>query len=64
LKIIKASASINGRGPVAQWLEQSTHNALVPGSSPGGPTNLLPASKNYPSNKKGKAAAALPLITA
>jgi hypothetical protein len=26
-------------GPVAQWLEQSTHNALVPGSSPGRPTN-------------------------
>ena len=29
-----------GGGPVAQWLEQSTHNALVPGSSPGGPTKL------------------------
>ena len=28
------------RGPVAQWLEQSTHNALVLGSSPGRPTNL------------------------
>jgi len=26
-------------GPVAQWLEQSTHNALVLGSSPGRPTN-------------------------
>ncbi len=26
-------------GPVAQWLEQSAHNGLVPGSSPGGPTN-------------------------
>ncbi len=28
-------------GPVAQWLEQSTHNALVLGSSPGGPTNPI-----------------------
>ena len=26
-------------GPVAQWLEQRTHNPLVPGSSPGRPTN-------------------------
>ena len=26
-------------GPIAQWLEQRTHNPLVPGSSPGGPTN-------------------------
>src|SRR4051812_1017671 len=25
-------------GAVAQWLEQATHNRLVPGSSPGGPT--------------------------
>ena len=25
-------------GPIAQWLEQRTHNPLVPGSSPGGPT--------------------------
>ena len=30
---------------VAQWLEQSTHNALVPGSSPGGPT-ISPAEIN------------------
>jgi hypothetical protein len=29
------------RGPVAQWLEQGTHNPLVPGSSPGGPTKLF-----------------------
>ena len=27
-------------GPVAQWLEQGTHNALVAGSSPAGSTNL------------------------
>jgi hypothetical protein len=25
-------------GPIAQRLEQSTHNALVPGSNPGRPT--------------------------
>ena len=25
-------------GPVAQWLEQGTHNPLVVGSSPTGPT--------------------------
>ena len=25
-------------GPIAQWLEQSAHNRLVPGSIPGGPT--------------------------
>lgn len=29
------------RGPIAQWLEQGTHNPLVPGSSPGGPTNYI-----------------------
>ncbi len=27
------------KGPVAQRLEQRTHNPLVPGSNPGGPTN-------------------------
>src|SRR5690606_1497778 len=26
------------RGPIAQRLEQGTHNPLVPGSNPGGPT--------------------------
>src|SRR5689334_9097026 len=25
-------------GPIAQWLEQATHNRSVPGSNPGGPT--------------------------
>ena len=37
------SSSMLGRatcGPVAQWLEQRTHNPSVPGSSPGGPTSL------------------------
>ena len=28
-------------GPVAQRLEQGTHNSLVPGSNPGGPFRLL-----------------------
>ena len=28
-------------GPVAQRLEQATHNRLVGGSNPSGPTNLL-----------------------
>ena len=27
-------------GPIAQWLEQATHNRLVPGSNPGGPTKF------------------------
>jgi hypothetical protein len=26
------------RGPVAQWLAQGTHNSLVAGSNPAGPT--------------------------
>ena len=30
----------SGAGPVAQRLEQGTHNPLVPGSNPGGPTAL------------------------
>ena len=28
-------------GPIAQRLEQRTHNPLVPGSNPGGPTTTL-----------------------
>ena len=28
-------------GPIAQRLEQGTHNPLVPGSNPGGPTTYL-----------------------
>src|SRR6266850_7724737 len=28
-------------GPIAQRLEQATHNRLVPGSNPGGPTTLM-----------------------
>src|SRR5260221_6448855 len=30
-------ARLGSRGPVAQRLEQGTHNSLVPGSNPGGP---------------------------
>ena len=30
-----------GCGPIAQWLEQGTHNPLVTGSSPVGPTTLV-----------------------
>ena len=32
-------------GPVAQRLEQGTHNPLVPGSNPGGPSCLREASR-------------------
>ena len=35
-------------GPVAQWLEQRTHNPLVVGSSPTGPT--IPASSIFASD--------------
>jgi hypothetical protein len=35
-----ASASSHIGGPVAQWLELTAHNRLVPGSSPGGPTTF------------------------
>src|SRR6266566_5079861 len=35
----KIETSTQG-GPVAQRLEQRTHNPLVPGSNPGGPTNI------------------------
>ena len=35
---------LSSNGPIAQSVEQETHNLLVPGSSPGGPTNhLLPS---------------------
>jgi hypothetical protein len=48
-KII-ADRSFQNGGPVAQRLEQATHNRLVPGSNPGGPTimfhsGLFPPSK-------------------
>jgi hypothetical protein len=34
------AATLHG-GPVAQWLEQGTHNPSVAGSIPAGPTNSL-----------------------
>ena len=41
-------------GPIAQWLEQRTHNPLVPGSSPGGPTRYsFPPSNSFNVLKKG-----------
>jgi hypothetical protein len=36
---LQRMCKIFGAGPVAQRLEQQTHNLLVPGSNPGGPTN-------------------------
>ncbi len=36
--ILKGSNQTGHRGPLAQWLEQRTHNPLVAGSSPAGPT--------------------------
>ena len=33
-----AVATASAWGPVAQWLELTAHNRLVPGSNPGGPT--------------------------
>ncbi len=36
-------------GPVAQWSEQRTHNPSDPGSSPGGPTTVMPVSVPLPS---------------
>ena len=38
LRSITVAGRSFDKGPIAQWLEQSAHNALVPGSSPGGPT--------------------------
>jgi hypothetical protein len=34
------------KGPIAQRLEQGTHNPLVPGSNPGGPSLRFGASKS------------------
>ena len=35
------------KGPVAQWLEQGTHNPLVAGSNPAGPTILIPPKNGH-----------------
>ena len=37
--IIKKVLRYNVKGLQLSWLEQYTHNVLVPGSNPGGPTN-------------------------
>ena len=39
-------------GPVAQWLEQSAHNALVGGSSPSGPTKPPEKSKTSKTRRR------------
>jgi hypothetical protein len=36
-----SSPAIRTNAPVAQWLEQQTHNLLVTGSSPVGGTNYI-----------------------
>ena len=41
-------ARLANAGPLAQRLEQWTHNPLVPGSNPGGPTKLQPANVESP----------------
>lgn len=38
-RIMQKKINDSLQGPVAQWLEQGTHNALVAGSSPAGSTN-------------------------
>ena len=38
-------------GPVAQWLEQATHNRSVPGSNPGGPTTSDQGISRLPSGR-------------
>src|SRR4029077_6381194 len=44
------------RGPVAQRLEQGTHNPLVRGSNPCGPTKLI-RSNPFPMRQLGRTAA-------
>jgi hypothetical protein len=38
---VNLDVSVAIEGPLAQRLEQRTHNPLVPGSNPGGPTSLF-----------------------
>ena len=40
-RLLRFYAKFDPRGPVAQRLEQQTHNLLVVGSSPTGPTKIL-----------------------
>ena len=39
--LIRIIIIISYLGPVAQWLEQGTHNPLVVGSNPTGPTIII-----------------------
>ena len=39
-KVVRVRVPLSAPGPVAQWLEQGTHNPLVAGSNPAGPTIL------------------------
>jgi hypothetical protein len=39
--IVPARMGYRTTGPLAQWLVQRTHNPLVVGSSPTGPTNPI-----------------------
>ena len=48
---IRISLQCSIFGPIAQWLEQSAHNRLVPGSIPGGPTTIYEAKSLF--RKKG-----------
>jgi hypothetical protein len=43
---VKNEASV--KGPIAQRLEQATHNRLVGGSNPSGPT--IPKTPHFPNN--------------
>ena len=49
-----AVATASAWGPVAQWLELTAHNRLVPGSNPGGPTtpNFFLEQPNSERNKQ------------
>src|SRR5690606_7222910 len=55
---VGASKLPDPRGPIAQRLEQGTHNPLVPGSNPGGPTipraDVLLRTRDYPSGLAGR----------
>jgi hypothetical protein len=43
---MNAAVDVRHEGPVAQRLEQGTHNPLVGGSNPSGPTKITPDTLN------------------
>ena len=47
MKIKNEVKAINIVGPVAQLVRAVPHNVLVPGSSPGGPTNYFKILKAF-----------------